>query len=105
MTPPTIATPATILRFFIIFLLNNSALSGVVSVGGEEGEGGGPSGVKWCDGASTSDIEWCEGTEPSDAEDSDPPEANEYRVGIGSSIYKSVDDNGWCEGVNWPGGE
>ncbi|KAF8493241.1 hypothetical protein F5888DRAFT_1636715 [Russula emetica] len=41
MVPPTIATPATI-------------LSGGVSVGGEECEGGGPSGVKWCDGASSS---------------------------------------------------
>jgi hypothetical protein len=76
-----------------MFLLKNSALSGGVSVGGEEGEGGGAFGVKWCDGASTSDIEWCEG--------SDPPEAD---VDIDSSEYRSVDDNGWCEGVNWLGG-
>jgi hypothetical protein len=50
MVPPTIATPATILSFFIIFLLKNSALSGGVSAGGEEVEGGDPSDVKWCGG-------------------------------------------------------
>ena len=55
ITPLMIATPATVLSFFIIFLLKNSALSGGVSVGGEEGEGGDPSDVK--DGANPSGIE------------------------------------------------
>lgn len=32
----------------------NSALSGGVSVGGKEGEGGGASDVKWCNGANPS---------------------------------------------------
>ncbi len=41
-----ITTAATILSFFIIFWLKNSALSGGVSAGDEEGEGGNPSGVK-----------------------------------------------------------
>jgi hypothetical protein len=50
MVPPTIATPATILSFFIIFLLKNFALSGGVSAGSEEGEGDDPSDVKWCGG-------------------------------------------------------
>jgi hypothetical protein len=52
--PPTITTPATILSFFIIFLSKYSALSGGVPVGGEEGEGGGASDVKWRDGANPS---------------------------------------------------
>jgi hypothetical protein len=54
MTPPTITTPATILSVFAIFSVMNSALSGGVSVGGEEGEGGAASDVKWCDGANPS---------------------------------------------------
>ncbi|KAF8490808.1 hypothetical protein F5888DRAFT_1739706 [Russula emetica] len=64
MVPPTIATPATILSFFIIFLLKNFASSGGVSVGDEEleGEGCDPSNVKCCDGANPSGIEWCEST-------------------------------------------
>jgi hypothetical protein len=75
MVPPTITTPATIPIFFIIFLLKDSALSEGVSVGGEEGEGGEPSGVE--DGANPSGIEWCEGTNPSGigwCEDTDPPD-------------------------------
>jgi len=91
MAPPTIVTPTTILSFFIIFLLRNSALSGGVSVGGEEGEGGDPSDVKGCDGAKPSGIEWCEGTDTSDAD--------ECGVDSDSSEYDD-NDNGWCEGVN-----
>lgn len=64
MVPPTIIAPATILIFFIIFLLKNSALSRGVSVGGDEGEGSDPSDVK--DGANPSGVEWSEGTDPPD---------------------------------------
>jgi hypothetical protein len=63
-----IVTPATILSFFIIFLLKNLALSGGVSVGGEEGEGDDPPGVKDGVGPSGIDIKSCEGTNPSDPE-------------------------------------
>jgi hypothetical protein len=133
MVPLTIITPATIPIFFIIFLLKNSALSGGVSVGGEEGEGGDPSDVK--DGANPSGIEWCEGTGPPDIGSSegagpsnaeeyedgdppDPPDADKYgveSVDIDSSenhgfLYRhereSVDnDDGWCEGVSLSDGE
>jgi len=98
-----IATPATILSFFTIFLLKNSALSGGVSVGGE-GEGGDPSGIKdggdpssVKDGGNLSDIEWCE--------DSDPPDADEYGVDIDPAELQSVDSERCCEGVNLSGGE
>jgi hypothetical protein len=121
MTPPITITPAKILSFFIIFSLKNPALSGGVSVGGED-EGGNPSGVKdggdpsgikdgtnpsgmeCCEGIGVG-IESCEGTDPADGaekycEDSDPPDADEYGVGINSSEFQSVDDDRWCEGVN-----
>jgi hypothetical protein len=55
MVLPMMATPATILSFFIMFSLKIPALSGGTSVGGEEGEGGDPSGVE--DGAKPSGIE------------------------------------------------
>jgi hypothetical protein len=85
MAPPTMTAPATILSFFIIFLLKNSASSGGVS----------------------------DGDPPDAAEygvDSDPPatgsDAGECGVDIGTSenLYREreSDDNndGWCEGVN-----
>lgn len=68
------ATPTTIPIFFVIFLLKNSALSGGISAGGEDDEGGDTSDVKPCDGASPSGIELCIATNPSNVKscDGDP---------------------------------
>jgi hypothetical protein len=59
-----ITTPTRILSPFITLSLRKSASSGGVSVGSEEGEGGGASAVKWGEGGS-SRAKWCDGAHPS----------------------------------------
>ena len=65
MAPPMIPPPARTLSPFTISSLKNFALSGGVSVGGEESEGGDPSVVKWSDGGGGSEAKWCDGVNPS----------------------------------------
>ena len=91
--PPMIVTPAAILIFFIIFSLKNPALSEGVSVGGEEGEGGGPSGVK--DGANPSGVECCEDIDIESCECIDV----ESCEGIDVESCKGIDVKS-CEGTD-----
>ena len=90
--PPMIVTPAAILIFFIIFSLKNPTLSGGVSVDGEVGDGGGPSGAK--DDASPSDVECCEGIGVKSYEGINV----ESCQGIGVESYEGIGVKS-CEGI------